>query len=469
MLEDLAPGTHTLRVFASRPWHESFKNQGAYDQITFHIYAKTPVYNPERDRPLLTYSRPQGRYGAEPIMLDFYLTNVPLHLIAQEDAEDDIPDWRIRCGVNGQSFIFDQWQPIYLQGFKPGKNWVQLELIDEQGNPIPNTFNNTVRVIDYQPGGTDTLSQLVRGELTLAAVKGIVDPTYEPPAVPAAIAPAPEVPTAEPEPEVFPDTPKPEPPQVNPEPSEPLRTQPPAVAEPEESTTPFVDMSKTPLPAADIESPADFRPQPMPAEPPTSEPPALSPEQGQPAPELPVEEIPDTLTQPFPEAEVAPPKSSPVIEQPAKIPAETGKAPQSQESPDAVLQKPPDQNPKANMTAPTADSLPKSSIEPELPDPTEMPVEIIEGFPPDPLQSAVEQDQAAGLETDLPGSDSKKFFNRFRRLQQQIMKDKPAVAPTEQSGEPFPAPSPLEPPPDAVSSPEPTEQPVGLTTELTEN
>ncbi len=30
VLSDLSPGTHTLRVFASRPWHESFKNEGAY-------------------------------------------------------------------------------------------------------------------------------------------------------------------------------------------------------------------------------------------------------------------------------------------------------------------------------------------------------------------------------------------------------------------------------------------------------
>ncbi|MFZ4677270.1 MAG: hypothetical protein ACOYM4_16525, partial [Nodosilinea sp.] len=42
VFEGLAPGTHTLRVFASRPWHESFKNQGAFDQRTFHVYAQTP-------------------------------------------------------------------------------------------------------------------------------------------------------------------------------------------------------------------------------------------------------------------------------------------------------------------------------------------------------------------------------------------------------------------------------------------
>jgi len=87
--KDLSPGTHTLRVFASRPWHESFKNQGAFDQRTFHIYAPTPQDELSADKPVLTYSRPQGSYGAEPIMLDFYLTNAPLHITAQEDPKDD--------------------------------------------------------------------------------------------------------------------------------------------------------------------------------------------------------------------------------------------------------------------------------------------------------------------------------------------------------------------------------------------
>lgn len=189
VFDNLSPGTHTLRVFASRPWHESFKNQGAFDQRTFHVFAQTPQREVNASAPLLTYSRPQGTYGAEPIMLDFYLTNAPLHLSAQAGGNDNLTDWRVRCTINGQSFVFDQWQPIYLKGFKPGRNWLQLELIDTQGQPIDNPFNNTVRTIDYQPGGEDTLSKLVRGELGLEQVLGIVDPTYVPPlpAVPEAV------------------------------------------------------------------------------------------------------------------------------------------------------------------------------------------------------------------------------------------------------------------------------------------
>lgn len=192
---DLAPGTHTLRIFASRPWHESFKNEGAYAQTTFHIFTKTDDNNPAPAQPLLTYSRPKGSYGAEPILLDFYLTNAPLHLVAQENPQDEIADWRIRCTINGSSFVIDRWEPIYLQGFKPGKNWVQLEFLDEKGDPLKNVFNNTVRVITYEPQGKDTLSKLVRGELSADATRSIVEPyTPKAPEVTPTPTPTPEAP-----------------------------------------------------------------------------------------------------------------------------------------------------------------------------------------------------------------------------------------------------------------------------------
>ncbi len=179
VLSDLEAGTHTLQIFAAYPWKESFKNDGAYAQTTFHIFTKTPENNPNPQLPLLTYNQPTGTYGAEPVLLDFYLTNAPLHLVAQENPEDEIVDWRIRVTVNGESFIIDRWQPIYIKGIKPGKNWVQLEYLDELGEPLTNVYNNTARVFTYDPQSQDTLSKLVRGELTIASARPIVDPGYD--------------------------------------------------------------------------------------------------------------------------------------------------------------------------------------------------------------------------------------------------------------------------------------------------
>ncbi len=178
ILEDLAPGTHTLRVFASLPWDESFKNEGAYAQTSFHVFTKTQSNNPDLLQPLLTYGTPQGSYGAEPIMVDFYLNNAPLHLVAQGDSVDEISDWLVRTTINGQSFLLDSLQPVYLEGFEPGINWIRVELLDEMGNLIDNEFNDIARVITYEPGGQDSLSKIVRGELVLAQVQGIVDSDY---------------------------------------------------------------------------------------------------------------------------------------------------------------------------------------------------------------------------------------------------------------------------------------------------
>ncbi len=179
ILSDLTPGTHTLRVFASRPWHESFKNRGAYAKTTFHVFTVTEENNPSPTQPLLTYSRPQGSYGAQPIMLDFYLTDAPLHVVAQESPDDDIADWRIRVTVNGESFLLDQWRPLYLQGFDEGQNWVKLEFIDENGTLIKNVFNSTVRAITYDPQLKDTLTKLVTGDISLEKAQAVTIANYQ--------------------------------------------------------------------------------------------------------------------------------------------------------------------------------------------------------------------------------------------------------------------------------------------------
>ncbi len=257
VLSDLSPGTHTLRVFASRPWYESFKNEGAYTQTTFHVLTKTEENNPDAKLPLLTYSRPNGGYGAEPIMLDFYLTNAPLHDIAETNPDDTMSNWRIRSTVNGESFILDRWQPIYLKGFKPGKTWVKLEFLDNQGQPVKNAFNTTIRLINYQPNGQDTLSKIVRGELTADEVRGIVDPTYTAkiPATEATPTPATKV-EKQPIPEV--KVPEVKVPEVTPTPATKVEKQPipevkvPEVKVPEVTTIPATKVEKQPVPEVKI-------------------------------------------------------------------------------------------------------------------------------------------------------------------------------------------------------------------------
>ena len=166
IIKNLAPGTHTIRAFAVRPWGESFKNQGAYAQTTFNVLTETNENRPNPELPLLTYSSPTGTYGAEPMLLDYFVNSSKKYPKTES--------WRIRATVNGNSFIVAEWQPYYLTGFEPGENWVQLELIDSEGKAIENTFNNTVRVFNYDPQRQDTLAKLIENDIVLEEARKIV-------------------------------------------------------------------------------------------------------------------------------------------------------------------------------------------------------------------------------------------------------------------------------------------------------
>jgi hypothetical protein len=180
-LRNVVAGKHTLRVFASRPWHESYKNDGSFQMSTFTVKgggdaakptttgsgqtmannkatpAPSPQASPEgKDmpastggdvdpaKPLLTYSRPKGEYkGAEadPIMIDFWLSSAKL--------QGDGGQYRVRYIIdNDDPRYIDKWEPIWLSGWTSGKHTVRLELLDKDGKPVDNGgYNTTSREI----------------------------------------------------------------------------------------------------------------------------------------------------------------------------------------------------------------------------------------------------------------------------------------------------------------------------------
>jgi len=169
-LRNLAAGKHTLRVFPSRPWHESYKNDGAFQMVKFTVKgggddSKPTTTNsgqtmaPPREgkdfpasaagdvntsKPLLTYSRPKGEYkdaDADPIMIDFWLTGAKL--------KGDGGEYRVRYIVDDDEPRFiDKWESIWLSGWMNGKHTVRLELLDKDGRPVDNGgYNTTSREI----------------------------------------------------------------------------------------------------------------------------------------------------------------------------------------------------------------------------------------------------------------------------------------------------------------------------------
>lgn len=177
-LRNVPDGEHTLRVFASRPWHESYKNEEAFDVVKFTVKngganldipattnrgqqmsnanantAPTPEGKDmpasqggaiDVEKPLLTYSRPKGEYkgaDADPIMIDFWLANAKL--------VGDGGEYRVRYTVgNGEPQFIDKWAPLWLAGWAAGKHSIKLELVDKSGNVVDNGgYNVTTREI----------------------------------------------------------------------------------------------------------------------------------------------------------------------------------------------------------------------------------------------------------------------------------------------------------------------------------
>ena len=185
-LRNVSEGPHTIRIFASRPWHESYKNDGSFQMVSFTVKgggdasqptttgsgqkmadnanaakpAASPAASPaaaatpttegkdmqpsqggavERTKPLLTYSRPKGEYkgaDADAIMIDFWLSNAKL--------QGDGGDYRVRYSVDGgEAKYIDKWGPIWLTGWASGKHTVKLELLDKAGNVVDNGGYNT--------------------------------------------------------------------------------------------------------------------------------------------------------------------------------------------------------------------------------------------------------------------------------------------------------------------------------------
>lgn len=175
-LRNVADGEHTLRVFPSRPWHESYKTDGAFQIVKFTVknggadttkptttnsgntvansnpaptpegkdMAESKAGNVDITKPLLTYSRPKGEYkGAdtEAIMIDFWLVNAKL--------KDAGGDYRVKYSVDGgEAKFIDKWEPIWLTGWFAGKHKIKLELVDKNGNVVDNGgYNSTEREI----------------------------------------------------------------------------------------------------------------------------------------------------------------------------------------------------------------------------------------------------------------------------------------------------------------------------------
>lgn len=183
-LPPLGPGSHRLTAYAAKPWGEVVKSPGAWDQVRVNRVAANPLATPKLGTPQLVGVSPADLAGREPVLLDWLLIDAPLQGLRDNDGS-----WRLRVTVNGDSFLVDQNEPLWLKGWHNGSNSVLLELVDGRGAPLNPPFNTMVRevVIDsstpppsWQRGRLEAseLAQLL-GEAP-ATPEPEPDPTTEP-------------------------------------------------------------------------------------------------------------------------------------------------------------------------------------------------------------------------------------------------------------------------------------------------
>jgi hypothetical protein len=144
VFEFLESGTHTIRAFPSREWHESVKDPDAFAMVTFNVGEADGANSPEPGAPMLTYSRPKGEYAGEQtdkILVDYWVKNCEL----------SSEHYRVRLRIDGHAQEFIQWEPYWVEEMGPGEHLISLELIGPDGAPVEGPFNRTERTITLSP------------------------------------------------------------------------------------------------------------------------------------------------------------------------------------------------------------------------------------------------------------------------------------------------------------------------------
>jgi hypothetical protein len=147
-LPALAPGSHRFTAYAAYPWGEAVKSPGASQQWRLHQLQELKGTQPERDAPWLVMVSPAELGGSDPLLLDWLVWNAPLQNLRDGDGR-----WRLRLTLNGDSFLVDRQDAIWLRqgSTNPSNalkaNTVQMELLDGLGDPIDPAFNNQLRAL----------------------------------------------------------------------------------------------------------------------------------------------------------------------------------------------------------------------------------------------------------------------------------------------------------------------------------
>lgn len=166
LLRDVAPGSHTLRVFAADRLHRAIP--GTLDVVTFSVGYQDEFNRPAPGYPLLTVNLPQGEYlgiDAGDVAIDFMVDGVCL---ARRG-------YHVAYYVDGRRFFAYNEGARHLKGLPPGFHTVRFELLNERGDLVPGPFNSLERVILLSPHKTRhvaTEEDVRRGLPIIESIRG---------------------------------------------------------------------------------------------------------------------------------------------------------------------------------------------------------------------------------------------------------------------------------------------------------
>ena len=137
-IDGLSAGSHRFSAWAAYPWGEAIKTPGANLQGRFHLWQRVEGTQPEDDAPWLVPVTSSASPALQPLLLDWIIWNAPLQNLRDGDGR-----WRLRLSVDGDSFLVDQQEALWLKGSPSSAgSLVQMELLNGVGEPISPEFNN---------------------------------------------------------------------------------------------------------------------------------------------------------------------------------------------------------------------------------------------------------------------------------------------------------------------------------------
>ena len=142
ILRGLAPGAHTLRIFAVKPDGKMLTNPEALMRVDFYVRRQDFSNFQPMERPYLTVNLPMDGIAIPDaegkVWLDFMTHQAPMGK----------GKYRVKAVMNGVETIVSTRDPHPWGGLAEGRHRVVIELIDEDGDPVSEIFARVERTFE---------------------------------------------------------------------------------------------------------------------------------------------------------------------------------------------------------------------------------------------------------------------------------------------------------------------------------